>query len=97
MVNPGRVAAQPDIAGNLVTTHYYSNVARNSLSSLHGLVPCGIVGGTTSKISSLCCENYSKPRLAAHHVFVGLGCTLQREDFRHGPYAGEHAEGERIL
>ena len=42
-------------------------------------------------------ENDSKPRLAAHHVFVGLGRAFQWEDFRHRPNACEHAEGKGIL
>lgn len=66
-------------------------------SDLRVLVPAAI----SCRPPSFClvpgCKNYTKPGLAAHHLFVGLGGTLQREDFSHGPHAGEHAEGERIL
>jgi len=43
------------------------------------------------------CENGSKACLAAYHMFIGLGCALQRKDFSHRAHTGEHAEGERIL
>src|ERR1700690_4208522 len=37
-------------------------------------------------------ENDSKPRLAAQHSLECLVDALDREDFVHGPHAGEHAE-----
>ena len=42
-------------------------------------------------------ENGPKTCLAAHHVFVGFGRVLQREDFIHRAHAGEQAESKRIL
>jgi hypothetical protein len=34
-------------------------------------------------------ENRAKPRLAAHHVFVGFGRALQREYFSHSAMASD--------
>src|SRR5438132_1292015 len=43
------------------------------------------------------CEHHPKSCLAAHHALVGFSGPLEREDFIHGPHAGERAEMERIL
>ena len=43
------------------------------------------------------CKDRPEPYLAAHHILVGLGGTLQRKHFSHGPHACEQAEGKCIL
>ena len=42
-------------------------------------------------------SDHAKPRLAAHHLLVGLGDALQRENFVHRTHAVKDAERERVL
>ena len=41
-------------------------------------------------------EHRAEARLAAHHVLVDFGRTLERKDLAHRPHAGEQAEIERV-